>query len=41
VILGRPTGRREVLTEWGHIILPVVLIAIGVVILIEGGAFGL
>ncbi len=26
---------------WGHILLPVVLIALGVVILVEGGAFGL
>jgi cadmium resistance protein CadD (predicted permease) len=31
----------EVLSRWGHIILPAVLIAIGLVILIEGGAFGL
>lgn len=29
------------LTRWGHILLPVVLIAIGLLILIEGGAFGL
>jgi len=29
------------LTRWGHVILPVVLIAIGLVILVEGGAFGL
>ncbi|MFC3999844.1 cadmium resistance transporter [Nocardiopsis sediminis] len=30
-----------VLSRWGHILLPVVLIGIGLVILIEGGAFGL
>lgn len=29
------------LSRWGHLILPLVLIAIGLVILIEGGAFGL
>ncbi|GAA4585842.1 cadmium resistance transporter [Planotetraspora phitsanulokensis] len=29
------------LSRWGHILLPVVLIGIGVLILIEGGAFGL
>ncbi|MEV0453898.1 cadmium resistance transporter [Catellatospora methionotrophica] len=29
------------LSRWGHIVLPVVLVAIGVVILVEGGAFGL
>ena len=31
----------KVLSRWGHVILPVVLIGIGLVILIEGGAFGL
>ena len=31
----------QVLTRWGHLILPVVLIAIGLIILIEGGAFSL
>ena len=31
----------RVLAHWGHILLPVVLIALGLVILIEGGAFGL
>ena len=31
----------QVLTRWGHLILPVVLIAIGLIILVEGGAFGL
>jgi cadmium resistance protein CadD (predicted permease) len=29
------------LDRWGHVLLPVVLIALGVVILAEGGAFGL
>jgi cadmium resistance protein CadD (predicted permease) len=36
----RPAVAR-LLSRWGHIILPVVLIAIGLVILIDGGAFGL
>jgi cadmium resistance protein CadD (predicted permease) len=36
----RPIIARA-LSRWGHIILPVVLIAIGTLILIEGGAFGL
>ncbi|WP_455644390.1 cadmium resistance transporter [Nocardia tengchongensis] len=31
----------KALSRWGHIVLPVVLIGIGLVILIEGGAFGL
>ncbi|MCZ4511430.1 cadmium resistance transporter [Streptomyces sp. ActVer] len=31
----------KVLARWGHILLPVVLVAIGLLILIEGGAFGL
>ena len=31
----------KVLSRWPHLILPVVLVAIGLVILIEGGAFGL
>ncbi|MFI0821338.1 cadmium resistance transporter [Streptomyces sp. NPDC021098] len=31
----------KVLARWGHILLPLVLIAIGLLILIEGGAFGL
>lgn len=31
----------EALSRWGHILLPLVLIAIGLLILIEGGAFGL
>jgi cadmium resistance protein CadD (predicted permease) len=36
----RPVVARA-LSRWGHVILPVVLIGIGLVILIEGGAFGL
>jgi cadmium resistance protein CadD (predicted permease) len=36
----RPVIAR-VLSRWGHILLPVVLIGIGLLILIEGGAFGL
>ncbi|WP_328499013.1 cadmium resistance transporter [Streptomyces sp. NBC_00414] len=31
----------EALARWGHILLPVVLIAIGLLILVQGGAFGL
>ncbi|MET7799825.1 cadmium resistance transporter [Streptomyces decoyicus] len=31
----------EALARWGHILLPLVLIAIGLLILVEGGAFGL
>ncbi|NRQ31497.1 cadmium transporter [Nonomuraea sp. NN258] len=31
----------EALSRWGHILLPVVLIGVGLLILIEGGAFGL
>jgi cadmium resistance protein CadD (predicted permease) len=31
----------KALSRWGHLVLPVVLIGIGLVILIEGGAFGL
>jgi cadmium resistance protein CadD (predicted permease) len=34
-VIAGPLGR------WGHILLPVVLIAVGLLILIEGGAFGL
>ena len=36
----RPPIAR-VLRRWGHILLPIVLIGLGVVILVEGGAFGL
>lgn len=35
----RPVIARA-LSQWGHILLPLVLIAIGSLILIEGGAFG-
>lgn len=42
---GRFFATRPVIAEafsrWGHILLPLVLIAIGLLILIEGGAFGL
>ncbi|MEU6366486.1 cadmium resistance transporter [Streptomyces sp. NPDC046931] len=31
----------KAIARWGHLLLPVVLIAIGLLILIEGGAFGL
>ncbi|MPY47411.1 cadmium resistance transporter [Streptomyces acidicola] len=31
----------KALSRWGHILLPLVLIAIGLLILVEGGAFGL
>jgi cadmium resistance protein CadD (predicted permease) len=36
----RPVIARA-LSRWGHILLPVVLITIGLIILIQGGAFGL
>ncbi|MBM7774487.1 cadmium resistance protein CadD (predicted permease) [Actinokineospora baliensis] len=36
----RPTIAKG-LSRWGHILLPIVLIALGLLILIEGGAFGL
>ncbi|MCA2224731.1 cadmium resistance transporter [Nonomuraea aurantiaca] len=31
----------KALSRWGHILLPIVLIAIGLLILVQGGAFGL
>ncbi|MEW2399224.1 cadmium resistance transporter [Streptomyces sp. NPDC046862] len=31
----------EALSRWGHVLLPLILIALGLLILIEGGAFGL
>jgi len=37
---GRPAIAR-LLARWGHILLPVVLVGIGLLILVEGGAFGL
>jgi cadmium resistance protein CadD (predicted permease) len=36
----RPMIARA-LARWGNIVLPVVLVGIGLLILIEGGAFGL
>ncbi|ONI92551.1 cadmium transporter [Saccharothrix sp. ALI-22-I] len=36
----RPVIARA-LARWGHIVLPIVLIGIGLLILVEGGAFGL
>ena len=39
-LANRPLIARA-LDRWGHIVLPVVLVAIGVIILVEGGAFGL
>lgn len=39
-LASRPVIARS-LSRWAHILLPVVLIIIGVVILVEGGAFGL
>ena len=36
----RPVVARA-LSRWGHIVLPVVLIGLGLLILVEGGAFGL
>jgi cadmium resistance protein CadD (predicted permease) len=38
--VSRPAMTRA-LSRWGHLLLPVVLIGIGLGILIEGGAFGL
>jgi cadmium resistance protein CadD (predicted permease) len=40
VLVTRPVVAKA-LSRWGHLILPIVLIGIGVVILVEGGAFGL
>ncbi|MFE9067760.1 cadmium resistance transporter [Streptomyces violaceusniger] len=37
---GRPVIAKA-LSRWGHVLLPLVLIALGLLILIEGGAFGL
>ncbi|MFI1004705.1 cadmium resistance transporter [Streptomyces galbus] len=36
----RPVIARA-LARWGHVLLPLVLVALGVLILVEGGAFGL
>jgi hypothetical protein len=35
-----PPGHRQAPRPVGHILLPLVLITIGLLILIEGGAFG-
>lgn len=44
-VVGRFLATRPVvaraLARWGHIVLPMVLIGIGLLILVEGGAFGL
>ncbi|GAA2777406.1 cadmium resistance transporter [Crossiella cryophila] len=44
-VLGRYFATRPLiaraLARWGHVVLPVVLIGIGLLILVEGGAFGL
>lgn len=40
VLARRPLVARA-LSRWGHILLPIVLIGIGMIILIEGHAFGL
>jgi cadmium resistance protein CadD (predicted permease) len=34
-------GVARALARWGHVVLPVVLVALGLVILVGGGAFGL
>ena len=45
VLAGRYFATRPVIARalgrWGHLLLPVVLIGIGLLILVEGGAFGL
>jgi cadmium resistance protein CadD (predicted permease) len=45
ILLGRFFATRKpiarIIARWGHVILPIVLIAIGAWILIEGGAFGI
>jgi cadmium resistance protein CadD (predicted permease) len=45
IAAGRYFATRPVvakaLSRWGHVLLPVVLVGIGVLILVEGGAFGL
>ena len=40
LLAGHPVVAR-VLTAWGHVLLPIVLIAIGLIILVGEGAFGL
>ncbi|MFB4275364.1 cadmium resistance transporter [Nonomuraea sp. MTCD27] len=39
-LANRPVVARA-LSRWGHVLLPIVLIGLGVLILVEGGAFGL
>jgi cadmium resistance protein CadD (predicted permease) len=39
-VANHPVVERT-LTRWGHVLVPVVLITIGVAVLVEGGAFGL
>ncbi len=39
-LAGRPVIARA-LARWGHVLLPVVLVGLGLVILVEGNAFGL
>ncbi|UDY38108.1 cadmium resistance transporter [Dermatobacter hominis] len=39
-LAARPSIARA-LSRWGHVLLPVVLVSIGVAILVDGGAFGL
>ena len=45
VVLARFVATRrpiaEVLERWGHVLFPIVLIGLGIVILVSGGAFGL
>ncbi len=41
LFLARRPPVARALARWGHVLVPVVLVAIGVVILVEGGAFGL
>jgi cadmium resistance protein CadD (predicted permease) len=45
ILAGRYFATRpaiaKMLSRWGHLVLPVVLIGIGLLILIQGGAFGL
>jgi len=37
---GHWPGADWVLSRWGHILLPVALIGIGLIILVDGGGFG-
>ncbi|TQN33686.1 hypothetical protein FHX38_3169 [Kocuria rosea] len=40
-VAAREHGTAEVLERWEHILFSIVLIGLGVVTLLEGGAFGL